>query len=575
LSGYFDPWTVLGIAQTRDKAAIRRAYSTQLKRNHPEDDAEAFKRLRSAYEWALGWTEFDPEGDGVDAVEPALAAVPAPPTSAPAPDAPVDEPAAALDGALRKLSQELDSPAPDPEKMFALLEAATSPAILERVDLSQRAEVQIGAILLNAAPRSDLLLRRANKVFDWTGREDTRRRPVYIERLLARMADLDFLDNLMNQASAQSNAWKRLQHPEPPRRRFIRAYLQHHTWWPELELIRRLENEHPEMLANLPAENLAWWRRFASRPRFSWLTLGAWFFPALALCAWLVPGETGAPRGGLLFGGAVVIAIGAALFKMYLVDWPVALVQRRWGTYLPGRLALGWLPVGCALMALEVIVRSLPVLAWLVAALACATALWATAVGGERLSTFAGGGLTPLNSRVVSIVYFNALMFVWLWTLASTAPDIFSPPLLVSIGAALCGSVVAREHQVRAYLSLPYIWQRRLCLLGIAAGILFTFILLARFDVPQWQAPLAVLLVSITILRRSVRVPLTAGQFGSQFLVMYLVMGTALMRTCSSAIDSSDSLSPSAVLLVGGIFLMVGLIFAAGTQLSQRIELRT
>src|SRR5262249_7731507 len=65
LTGYADPWSVLGIGQTKDKSAIRRAYSTKLKQNHPEDDPEAFKQLRSAYEWALSWTEFDP-GEEVD-----------------------------------------------------------------------------------------------------------------------------------------------------------------------------------------------------------------------------------------------------------------------------------------------------------------------------------------------------------------------------------------------------------------------------------------------------------------------------------------------------------------------------
>lgn len=48
-----DIWSILGIAQTADKAAIQAAYRAKLTQTNPEDRPEEFKALRAAYEQAL------------------------------------------------------------------------------------------------------------------------------------------------------------------------------------------------------------------------------------------------------------------------------------------------------------------------------------------------------------------------------------------------------------------------------------------------------------------------------------------------------------------------------------------
>lgn len=52
-SGNHWPWDVLGVESNADERAVRRAYAKLLKQQRPDEDAEAFQRLRYAYESAL------------------------------------------------------------------------------------------------------------------------------------------------------------------------------------------------------------------------------------------------------------------------------------------------------------------------------------------------------------------------------------------------------------------------------------------------------------------------------------------------------------------------------------------
>lgn len=47
------PWDALGIESNADERAVRRAYAKLLKQQRPDEDADAFQRLRYAYESAL------------------------------------------------------------------------------------------------------------------------------------------------------------------------------------------------------------------------------------------------------------------------------------------------------------------------------------------------------------------------------------------------------------------------------------------------------------------------------------------------------------------------------------------
>ena len=59
-----DCWHILGIAPTRDEAAIKRAYAQLLKKHRPDRDPDGFIRLREAYETALaGGEQYTPFSD--------------------------------------------------------------------------------------------------------------------------------------------------------------------------------------------------------------------------------------------------------------------------------------------------------------------------------------------------------------------------------------------------------------------------------------------------------------------------------------------------------------------------------
>ncbi len=54
-------WDTIGIDATTDAVAIKRAYALKLKVTRPDDDAQAYQRLREAYDWCLGYVRWSRE----------------------------------------------------------------------------------------------------------------------------------------------------------------------------------------------------------------------------------------------------------------------------------------------------------------------------------------------------------------------------------------------------------------------------------------------------------------------------------------------------------------------------------
>ena len=98
-----DCWSVLALAPGADERSIRRQYARLLKVHRPDEDPEAFQRLREAYEQALARSRWAHEDDAAPALE--SADVPAPQAAAVHVDV---EPAPAREQQARALLEGLD-----------------------------------------------------------------------------------------------------------------------------------------------------------------------------------------------------------------------------------------------------------------------------------------------------------------------------------------------------------------------------------------------------------------------------------------------------------------------------------
>jgi len=561
------PWDVLGIEPTGDTREIRRAYARKLKLIQPEDDPEGFQALRNAYEWALhlavagdlaagSGNEPEAEPVAVSEAEPAPAPDPEPRTQ-------VDADALQLEQALRTLASLLHDPGElDVSRAMQQMQMATAPDLMARLDLLHHAEHAVGYLLATTIPRSDTLLPEADRVFEWDKRRAERDLPDVAQAVLARLDDLAMLRRLCTGSDADAKAFERLRRPARPLMRMARS-LMHVSVWPELDLLAKLEWRHPRLLADLPAENVEWWRSFSRRPHFSWVSFGIG-----AITGWLLHLIHGdASRPGMLLWLVPLAGLCAALLRLFVVDWPVLEIQRRWAGRAPPWLELGWLPAGILLACLAVPAAGVTWLAWTCAALSMLVALWAALVAGPSPSIFTDRQILVMNSRMVRAVILNVFVMAWLGMMASEQEWIFTAPFVSTLAGALLASAFGRELQIRAQREwVPERTQVGLCvlLIGVAAGLCWLLFRL-RAD-SQWHATLVVSVLALLVARRSMpfEIPgLELPRFAVYGVIVLVSIGRGLLEDLVS-FRTNDG-AQSGGLVIGGCAMLAGVAISAGS----------
>ena len=575
------PWQVLGIERTRDAREIRRAYAGKLKQTHPEDDPDGFQVLRAAYEAAMEYSArgSEPlvvklsaaanEDDPVDALMEGLAAEQGPgfledleitPVHVP-PPVEQDHDLLAQQAAIAAIAEALRGRRPiDEAHAQQLVGAALDAGRLERFDLHQKAETELGELLARNIPRSDPLLSAVEQKFEWSRRQNDRHLPSFARAIVARLSDLWYLQYLQNNRGEEGQAFRRLALPVKASERWGHAYLTLRGAWPELDLIDKIENDHPRLAPQLRTDNVAWWRRFASRPHFSTSTmlLGA----LVSLIAVLSYFETPARPAALWL--MPVGGFSIAVFRLYAVDWPVHLARSRWQNWPPAWFSLGWLPACILLIFAALFAFGTPWLGWTIAGLTWLAAWWAVIAGGPVPPVISPGALRPSNSRLFRMVTVNFIALIWLTVSVNDVPAAFSWPLLWTIFGALFASAVARVEQIRAFAQLAPKVRIVACIVGAVLAVLLCFATGNLGMKPGWAAVLFVAVLGLVLLRRGAPMDLQLPRVNWNFYWVGAIVGINLIRVLAD-VDMKPGLKPAAgdgTLVVGTIIMLLGVIAA-------------
>lgn len=489
-------WATLEIAATSDRSAIRRAYSSKLKRTSPEDDPEAFQQLREAYEFALRMAEFEAQrqAEGAESEPERETEVPPPPglmfesdlawelepetevvtftrggwwsdpvpvaPPAGAPDARTADPQPQIPGvsaqevaefqaAFARLSELIEASPQDESAIIQAFWAIMRLPALDAVMLRAQAESWIASMIFDRAPRADALVDPSIAGFKWTDdRIGSGGSPA--AAMLARSRAISVIRQAVRRGSQHHAAYRALVDKPVGWRHWRNRF--------ELGLRERVER----FLAAAPEHALqdyvdpdahAWWRERLSRPAalIENLAMGAVAFVLL----WIVS------QGSFLFdpergldGLAAVAAVGVAALGAWAASGKLRnAMDERWPYDRPLWLSFGWLAPALAGLVVAAAAPPSPATLAVIAAAELAAFLWATACAASPRGSHPQAQLwliwlnVPVRLSVAAATLLALLPLVpfSVAILEEMPRRVWAQTLLAIVGAAFAFGVGRRE----------------------------------------------------------------------------------------------------------------------------------
>lgn len=194
-------WAELGVERTSDVGVIRRAYAARLKLTNPEDDGEAFQRLRAAYDHALAWARRaarrpapSPEAE-VEAEPPEVVQAPEPVAEAPAPEKPA-APAVPVHVARLWSLQAVLRPDTPPQAMTAAFHDVVDGQEMDDIGVALEVERALAELVASRVPLSDPLVKPLIARFGWSETAQLRPGDEAKAYVLRRAAELEVQERM-------------------------------------------------------------------------------------------------------------------------------------------------------------------------------------------------------------------------------------------------------------------------------------------------------------------------------------------------------------------------------------------
>lgn len=571
-----DTWALLGTEPTGDVLLIRRAYARRLKRTNPEDDAEAFARLRAAYDQALAsahacaraatmaaftQAKTRPPGQDPSPTPQGIAGTTDSVSSALGRKGTVGE---QLQDSFRVLDEAIKATPPDETRMRELFAASLASPALDNVQAQLLFERTVAHWLLARRPSSDGLFADAAARFDWERREGGVGIAPEIAAAIRQLRDLQFWNSVQALAGPEARASKALL--SKPKAVNLRLRMAIFNVDKQVRiLLLEIVSQHRGLLAKLDRDAVTWWQAYFSRPRLSmeWLRMLIMLVPlasvvaALAHSRHLSTAAAAAAEGAV--GGLLAVAL-ILLFKLYAVDWPQELLGRRKKNQSPAWMRIGWFPTALGAFALSAVLPESPwsvIIALLAAALSVA---WVSII-----ANVSGMGALSLDRLVRNGLLVNApAMACWLLLAFDDSPRpilAMWPTFIALLVAERIGTAVLfGEYKY----GIPASGRKYILASISASAIVAAYLALVLPAHAPWVGINTALLFIVVVCARTPAILLTQTQNKVRYFLLYLpalgILQSVLNK--NGRVELLNLLSMTHVIQVIAVWLMTGVILA-------------